>query len=66
MREDADAGGTASLNWLPENHIADPSSAREKYDERLHDGCNEHCSCTKLYRKTGAESRENYLKHSFS
>jgi hypothetical protein len=53
MGEDAD-GGIASLNWLTENHIADPSSVREKYDERLHDGCEEYCSFgTKPYRDRG-------------
>jgi hypothetical protein len=50
MEESAD-GGIASLNWLTENHIADPGSAREKYDERLHDGCDGYCSFgTKRYR----------------
>jgi hypothetical protein len=50
MEESAD-GGIASLNWLTENHIADPGSAREKYDERLLDGCDGYCSFgTKRYR----------------
>jgi hypothetical protein len=58
MGEDAD-GGIASLNWLTENHIADPSSVREKYDERLHDRCDGcHSFGTKRYWEIGAESCE--------